>query len=49
MIVDQSHIFQRSRRFRAAKERQENIEKAQRKGESLPSTEAFDSNCITPG
>lgn len=40
---------QRSRRFRTAKDRKDMIDKAERKGETLPSTEAFDSNCITPG
>lgn len=40
---------QRSRRFRTAKEAQENREKAERKGEKLPDEKAFDSNCITPG
>ncbi|KAI7933295.1 hypothetical protein MJO28_017740 [Puccinia striiformis f. sp. tritici] len=40
---------QRSRRFKTAKENQELIEKAIRKGEKLPDTTGFDSNCITPG
>ncbi|KAH9945091.1 exonuclease II [Epithele typhae] len=40
---------QRSRRFRTAKEAREVKEKAERKGEKLPDTKAFDSNCITPG
>lgn len=40
---------QRSRRFRTAKEAREVREKAERKGEKLPETKAFDSNCITPG
>ncbi|KAI1796936.1 exonuclease II [Ganoderma leucocontextum] len=40
---------QRSRRFRTAKEAKEVREKAERKGEKLPETKAFDSNCITPG
>ena len=40
---------QRSRRFRTAKEAKEVREKAERKGEKLPDTKAFDSNCITPG
>ncbi|KAL4244297.1 5'-3' exoribonuclease 1 [Abortiporus biennis] len=40
---------QRSRRFRTAKEAKEVREKAERKGEKLPESKAFDSNCITPG
>ncbi|KIP03484.1 hypothetical protein PHLGIDRAFT_26095 [Phlebiopsis gigantea 11061_1 CR5-6] len=40
---------QRSRRFRTAKEAKEVREKAERKGEELPTEKAFDSNCITPG
>ncbi|KAM5537240.1 hypothetical protein V8D89_009173 [Ganoderma adspersum] len=40
---------QRSRRFRTAKEAREVREKAESKGEKLPETKAFDSNCITPG
>ena len=40
---------QRSRRFRTAKEAKEVREKAEAKGEELPSEKAFDSNCITPG
>ena len=40
---------QRSRRFRTAKETKEAREKAERKGEKLPTEKAFDSNCITPG
>ena len=40
---------QRSRRFRTAREAQENKDKALRKGEVLPEGKAFDSNCITPG
>lgn len=40
---------QRSRRFRSAKEAKEIREKAERKGEKLPTEKAFDSNCITPG
>ncbi|WAR56001.1 hypothetical protein PtB15_6B745 [Puccinia triticina] len=40
---------QRSRRFKTAKENQELIKKAIRKGEKLPDTTGFDSNCITPG
>jgi 5'-3' exoribonuclease 1 len=40
---------QRSRRFRTAKEAKEVREKAEAKGEKLPTDAAFDSNCITPG
>ncbi|KAJ3130112.1 hypothetical protein HK098_006171 [Nowakowskiella sp. JEL0407] len=40
---------QRSRRFRSAKDREDAKRKALAKGEKLPETEAFDSNCITPG
>ncbi|KAH9944834.1 exonuclease II [Amylocystis lapponica] len=40
---------QRSRRFRTAKEAREVREKAERNGEKLPESKAFDSNCITPG
>ncbi|KAA1070660.1 hypothetical protein PGT21_020445 [Puccinia graminis f. sp. tritici] len=40
---------QRSRRFKTAKENQELIEKAIRRGEKLPDSTGFDSNCITPG
>jgi len=40
---------QRSRRFRTAQEAKELEEKALRKGEEMPETAAFDSNCITPG
>ena len=40
---------QRSRRFRTAKEAKEVREKAELKGEKLPTEKAFDSNCITPG
>lgn len=40
---------QRSRRFRTAREARELREKAERKGEKLPETKPFDSNCITPG
>ena len=40
---------QRSRRFRTAKEVKEIREKAEAKGEKLPESKAFDSNCITPG
>lgn len=40
---------QRSRRFRTAQEAKELEEKALRKGEEMPKTPAFDSNCITPG
>jgi 5'-3' exoribonuclease 1 len=40
---------QRSRRFRTAREARELREKAERKGEKLPESKPFDSNCITPG
>ena len=40
---------QRSRRFRSAREARELREKAERKGEKLPESKPFDSNCITPG
>ncbi|KAF7319188.1 5'-3' exoribonuclease 1 [Mycena chlorophos] len=40
---------QRGRRFRTAKEAREIREKAEAKGEVLPTEKAFDSNCITPG
>ena len=40
---------QRSRRFRSAKESEENEKKALQKGESLPKEKKFDSNTITPG
>lgn len=40
---------QRSRRFRTAKEAENNIRKAQMKGQVLPKEDRFDSNCITPG
>jgi len=40
---------QRSRRFRTAKEAQDKEQEAVKKGESLPETARFDSNCITPG
>ena len=40
---------QRSRRFRPAKDAEDNIRKALMKGHTLPTTERFDSNCITPG
>lgn len=40
---------QRSRRFKTAREAQQLVEKAIRKGEKLPDTHGFDSNCITPG
>ena len=40
---------QRSRRFRTAQEAKENVEKAIRRGEELPESPPFDSNCITPG
>jgi 5'-3' exoribonuclease 1 len=40
---------QRSRRFKSAKEVEENEKKALSKGESLPTVPKFDSNTITPG
>lgn len=40
---------QRSRRFRTAKEAREARETAERRGEKLPESKAFDSNAITPG
>ncbi|CAG5086426.1 Oidioi.mRNA.OKI2018_I69.PAR.g11207.t1.cds [Oikopleura dioica] len=40
---------QRSRRFRSAKEAEENEKKAREKGEALPKEGKFDSNVITPG
>ena len=40
---------QRSRRFRAAQDRVENMEKLRAKGERVDEDSAFDSNCITPG
>ncbi|XP_067051785.1 5'-3' exoribonuclease 1-like isoform X1 [Acropora muricata] len=40
---------QRGRRFRSAKEAEDNIRKAIEKGQILPKEERFDSNCITPG
>ncbi|XP_032239667.2 5'-3' exoribonuclease 1 isoform X2 [Nematostella vectensis] len=40
---------QRGRRFRSAKEAEDNIRKALAKGQVLPKEERFDSNCITPG
>ncbi|XP_065061196.1 5'-3' exoribonuclease 1-like [Rhopilema esculentum] len=40
---------QRGRRFRTAKEAEDNIKRALQKGEQLPKEERFDSNCITPG
>jgi len=35
--------------YRTAKEAENNIRKAQMKGQTLPKEERFDSNCITPG
>ncbi|XP_065842209.1 5'-3' exoribonuclease 1-like isoform X2 [Oscarella lobularis] len=40
---------QRGRRFRSAKEAQDQIKKALSRGETLPEQARFDSNCITPG
>ena len=39
----------RSRRFRAAKDLQEQVMAAKQSGELAGDEEAFDSNCITPG
>ena len=38
-----------SRRFRSAREAVEAEKKARDRGETLPTEERFDSNCITPG
>lgn len=40
---------QRARRFRTAAEAMALRQKAEAKGETLPTSDAFDSNCITPG
>lgn len=40
---------QRGRRFRSAREAELLIQKAQERGEILPTEQRFDSNCITPG
>ena len=40
---------QRSRRFRTAQEAKETLEKAIKRGEEIPESAPFDSNCITPG
>ena len=40
---------QRSRRFRTAQEAKEAHDKAVRRGEEIPDSPPFDSNCITPG
>ncbi|KRY67924.1 5'-3' exoribonuclease 1, partial [Trichinella pseudospiralis] len=40
---------QRSRRYMSAKEAEDSKLKAVRKGEVIPDSEPFDSNCITPG
>ena len=40
---------QRGRRFRSAKEAEQNEKKAKDRGEKLPDEIRFDSNCITPG
>lgn len=40
---------QRSRRFRTAKDAELALKRAVDKGEKLPDTDRFDSNCITPG
>lgn len=40
---------QRSRRFRTAQEAKEGVQKALMRGEEIPDSPPFDSNCITPG
>lgn len=40
---------QRGRRFRSSKDAEKQEAEAKKKGETLPSEERFDSNCITPG
>lgn len=40
---------QRSRRFRTAQEAKEGLQKAISRGEEIPASPPFDSNCITPG
>eukprot|EP01033_Poteriospumella_lacustris_P000925 gene925-667_t len=40
---------QRARRFRAAQDRLESIDKAKQRGEVVDEENMFDSNCITPG
>jgi 5'-3' exoribonuclease 1 len=40
---------QRARRFRAAQDRLESIEKAKQRGDMIDEENLFDSNCITPG
>ena len=40
---------QRSRRFRTAQEAKEGLQKAISRGEDIPASPPFDSNCITPG
>jgi len=40
---------QRGRRFRSAREAEQNEKKAKDRGEELPKEARFDSNCITPG
>ena len=40
---------QRARRFRTALDAEQAREKAIREGQEMPTEEAFDSNCITPG
>lgn len=40
---------QRARRFRAAQDRIESMEKARREGTQFDEKGMFDSNCITPG
>ena len=43
------HHFQRARRFMSARNAQEQMEAAKKKGVELPDEKRFDSNCITPG
>ena len=43
------HHFQRARRFMSARNAQEQMEAAKKKGVELPDEQRFDSNCITPG
>lgn len=40
---------QRQRRFRTAKDAAEALEAAKLRGDPMPDTKPFDSNCITPG
>lgn len=50
--IQVSHLILTNRfyfSFRAAKDAEQQIELAKKKGEKLPDTDRFDSNCITPG